>query len=273
MLTNLDANTQKALPAEEAHGLLRKPRPRVTNPASTIPAAPTTLQRCYAPLRRLLDFSAALMLLVITAPLMLLAAFVVRLTSRGPAFYTQARTGRGGRRFTIYKLRTMVDNCESLTGPRWTIPGDPRITPVGWLLRRTHLDELPQLLNVLKGEMSLIGPRPERPEFVATLDRLLPGYSKRHHVLPGITGLAQVQLPPDTDLESVRRKLQYDLYYVRHWGMLLDLRVALGTVLHMFGASFATLRKLHVVPLQVEVENAGAERSEPAPPLLHRQAA
>jgi lipopolysaccharide/colanic/teichoic acid biosynthesis glycosyltransferase len=151
------------------------------------------------------------------------------------------------------------------------MPGDPRITPVGWMLRRTHLDELPQLLNVLKGEMSLIGPRPERPEFVATLERVLPGYAARHHVLPGITGLAQVQLPPDTDLESVRRKLQYDLYYVRGWGFWLDLCVALATVVHMAGGSFDLLRRLRLVPAPEQVDTA--TETEHAPPLLHRQAA
>jgi lipopolysaccharide/colanic/teichoic acid biosynthesis glycosyltransferase len=223
-------------------------------------------QRCYAPLRRLLDFTAALTLLVVSSPVLLLAAALVRLTSRGPAFYTQLRAGRGGRAFTIYKIRTMVDNCESLTGPRWTIPGDPRITPLGWLLRRTHLDELPQLLNVLKGEMSLIGPRPERPEFIETLEQVIPDYFARHHVLPGITGLAQVQLPPDTDVESVRAKLQYDLYYVRRWSLWLDLRICVATALLMVGASFGLLRTLRIVPTPVE-------ESAPEPPLLHRKAA
>jgi lipopolysaccharide/colanic/teichoic acid biosynthesis glycosyltransferase len=160
----------------------------------------------------------------------------------------------------------MIDNCESLTGPRWTIPGDPRVTPLGWFLRRTHLDELPQLFNVLKGDMSLIGPRPERPEFVAKLERLVSDYAARHHVLPGITGLSQVQLPPDTDIESVRLKLQYDLYYIRRRGPLLDLRIALATLLHMFGASFALMRRLRVVPAPVD------DAAAPAP-LLHRHAA
>src|SRR5213078_860902 len=97
----------------------------------------------------------------------------------GPAFYSQTRVGQGGRQFTIWKIRTMIHNCESLTGPRWSMPGDPRITPVGWLLRHTHLDELPQLWNVLCGHMSLIGPRPERPEFVPDLQRAIPAYGQR----------------------------------------------------------------------------------------------
>jgi lipopolysaccharide/colanic/teichoic acid biosynthesis glycosyltransferase len=188
------------------------------------------------------------MLSMIALPVVALAALAVRLTSRGPAFYTQTRTGRGGATFTIFKLRSMVDKCESLTGPRWTIPGDPRITPIGWFLRRSHIDELPQLLNVLKGEMSLIGPRPERPEFVQELERSIKDYHDRHAVLPGITGLAQVQLHPDTDLESVRRKLVCDRYFVAHMSLWLDCRIILATGLHMFGLSFAMLRALRIVP-------------------------
>jgi lipopolysaccharide/colanic/teichoic acid biosynthesis glycosyltransferase len=268
MLTNLDTANRQDSSAEEAVDRLRKARRDTIESAFVVPAA-TSAQRIYAPLRRVVDFAAALTLLVLSGPVLLLAALAVRLSSRGPAFYTQARTGRGGRVFTIYKIRTMVDKCECLTGPRWTMPGDPRITPVGWLLRRTHLDELPQLLNVLKGEMSLIGPRPERPEFVATLERVLPGYAARHDVLPVITGLAQVQLPPDTDLDSVRRKLQYDLYYVRSWGGWLDLRISLATLVHMVGGSFGFLRRLRLVPAPAQVDAA----AEPVQPLLHRQAA
>jgi len=266
MLTNLDAaDAPETLNAQEASSRLRMPRPGVADPALPIIPEPTTWQRCYAPLRRCLDFAAALLLMTVAGPIMALVAIAVRLTSRGPAFYTQVRTGRGGQEFTIYKIRTMLHNCESLTGPRWTMPGDDRITPLGWVLRRTHLDELPQLFNVLKGDMSLIGPRPERPEFVATLEQILPGYAARHNVLPGITGLAQVQLPPDTDVDSVRNKLEYDLYFVRRWSLWLDLRICVATLLHVCGVSFDRLRKLRVVPSP----RAEAE----AQPLLHRQAA
>jgi lipopolysaccharide/colanic/teichoic acid biosynthesis glycosyltransferase len=269
MLTNLDgAVSHETIPV---HDKSERPRqPRRTRPILVPVPLPTTWQRWYSPLRRTLDLTLALVLLALTSPVLLLAALLVRLTSRGPAFYTQVRTGRGGRPFTIYKVRTMVDNCESLTGPRWTIPGDPRVTPLGWLLRRTHLDELPQLLNVVRGEMSLIGPRPERPEFVAQLERVIPGYAVRHQVLPGITGLAQVQLAPDTDIESVRHKLQYDLYYVRHWSAWLDLRIAVATVVHMAGASFTVLRWLRIVPAPVANAATAAQASAP---VLHRQAA
>jgi len=186
-------------------------------------------------MKRGVEFVAALVLLVLTGPLMLLAALLVKVTSRGPAFYTQTRIGLGGRPFTIYKIRTMIHNAESLTGPRWAIPGDPRVTRIGYVLRITHLDELPQLLNVLRGDMSLIGPRPERPEFIGELERALPGYRRRLVVRPGVTGLAQVQLPADSDLDSVRRKLQQDLYYVRACGPWLDFRLVCCTACRMLG--------------------------------------
>jgi lipopolysaccharide/colanic/teichoic acid biosynthesis glycosyltransferase len=161
----------------------------------------------------------------------------------------------------------MIDKCESLTGPRWTIPGDPRVTPIGWLLRRTHIDELPQLLNVLKGQMSLIGPRPERPEFVRELSAALPDYDKRHAVLPGITGLAQVQLAPDTDIESVRRKLVFDLHHIEHMSFWLDTRILMATALHMLGMSFERLRRWRIVP------TVSTTAASEAPKRLQRQAA
>jgi lipopolysaccharide/colanic/teichoic acid biosynthesis glycosyltransferase len=220
-----------------------------------------------------LDFTFALLLSLIAVPVVVLAALAVRLASRGPAFYTQIRTGKNGRTFTIYKLRSMIHQCESLTGPRWTIPGDPRVTPIGWLLRRSHIDELPQLLNVLKGEMSLIGPRPERPEFVRDLENALPGYADRHAVLPGITGLAQVQLAPDTDLESVRRKLVYDLHFIRHMSLWLDARILLATGLHLLGMSFTLLRTLLVVPTPAPLETNEFAGMEDEPSQMNRQAA
>ena len=139
------------------------------------------------------------------APFIFVAALLVKLTSRGPAFYSQVRLGLDGRPFYIRKLRTMYHNCERLSGPCWSTANDCRITPVGRFLRRSHIDELPQLWNVLCGEMSLVGPRPERPELIPTLARSIPGYRHRLEVRPGVTGLAQIQLPPDTDLDSVRR--------------------------------------------------------------------
>jgi lipopolysaccharide/colanic/teichoic acid biosynthesis glycosyltransferase len=202
----------------------------------------------YVPCKTAIDFVAAAVLMAFAAPVIALAALLVKLTSRGPAFYTQTRVGRNGRLFTIYKIRTMVDKCESLTGPRWSMPGDPRITRLGYILRVTHLDELPQLVNVLRGDMSLIGPRPERPEFVPELERALPCYRERLAVQPGVAGLAQVQLPADTDLESVRKKLAYDLYYIRHLSPGLDLRILCCTALYALGIPFRWSRGLFGVP-------------------------
>lgn len=220
------------------------------------PGSPSPWQRLYLALRRGLEWLTALALLVLTAPVLILAALAVKLGSRGPAFYTQTRVGAGGRLFTILKLRTMIHQCESLTGPRWCIPGDPRITRIGYLLRRTHIDELPQLLNVLLGHMSLIGPRPERPEFVVQLERAIPGYRWRERVRPGITGLAQVQLPPNTEVDDVREKVAYDLYYLRHAGLWLDLRVLGATLTRLLGFSFSLSRRVWGLPNPRRIEEA-----------------
>lgn len=183
----------------------------------------------YLPCKVVLEFAAGLVLLLLLAPVIALAAIAVKLTSSGPAFYSQTRLGRGGRPFRIIKLRTMVHNAESRTGPVWSQAGDPRVTPIGRVLRATHIDEFPQLINVLLGQMSLVGPRPERPEFVRDLEFRLPGYSDRLNVRPGITGIAQLNLPPDRDLNSVRRKLIHDLYYVRYCSPWLDFQVLVFT--------------------------------------------
>jgi lipopolysaccharide/colanic/teichoic acid biosynthesis glycosyltransferase len=208
----------------------------------------------YPSFKTAADFVLAVVLTVIALPVMAACALAVKLTSRGPAFYTQTRVGRGGRPFTIYKLRTMIHNCESLTGPRWCVPGDPRVTRTGWFLRVTHLDELPQLLNVLRGEMSLVGPRPERPEFLPQLERALPAYRQRLVVRPGVTGLAQVKLPADTDLDSVRRKLAHDLYYVERMSLWLDLRLLAGTALYAAGVKPQITGKLIGVPDSTAIE-------------------
>src|SRR5262249_9538196 len=160
-----------------------------------------------------LDFVLAAILILATSPVVLIAALLIRLTSRGPVFYRQVRLGKEGRPFRLVKLRTMRDNAESQTGPAWSSQNDSRVTPLGKLLRQTHVDEFPQLWNVLRGEMSLVGPRPERPEFVLRLERAIPFYCARMNVRPGITGLAQLRLPPDDGLESVRRKVVHDIFY------------------------------------------------------------
>lgn len=202
----------------------------------------------YTAFKPFCDAVLSLTLLVLTAPVVLLAALLVKLTSPGPAFYTQTRVGKDGQLFTIFKLRTMTHNCEARSGAVWSSTYDPRVTPLGKFLRKTHLDELPQLVNVILGHMSLIGPRPERPEIVTVLQDKIDGYTDRLDVRPGITGLAQVQLPPDVDLPSVRRKLVCDLYYIEHLTAWLDLRLLICTGLLMVGVPLRISRRLLRIP-------------------------
>ena len=217
----------------ESTGQLEKsPRPFVLEPLPN--ESVETEHRWYLPCKAALEFMIALGLSVLAAPLVVLGALSVKLTSRGPAFYCQARLGKDGREFTLFKLRTMVKDAEMLTGPVWADRDDPRITPVGRILRSGHIDELPQLLNVLLGQMSLIGPRPERPEMVPRLETELPHYGDRLKVRPGMTGMAQLRLPPDSTLQCVRRKLVYDLYYVRKVNPWLDARILLLTFARLF---------------------------------------
>jgi exopolysaccharide biosynthesis polyprenyl glycosylphosphotransferase len=176
---------------------------------------------------RLLDVSVAVAMLSLLAVPMLLVALLVKLSSRGPALYKQQRIGKGGRPFVIYKFRTMGLNAEVETGPIWAKRGDPRCTLLGHWLRRWCVDELPQLFNVLKGDMSLVGPRPERPYFVKEFSRQIPAYNQRHQVLPGMTGWAQVNgWRGDSSLE---KRIEFDLYYVRHWTVWFNLRILLLT--------------------------------------------
>jgi lipopolysaccharide/colanic/teichoic acid biosynthesis glycosyltransferase len=204
-------------------------------------------------------------LIVLAAPILLLTALAVKLTSRGPVLYSQTRVGKNGKLFTLYKVRRMLHDCEKDSGALWSTPGDSRITPIGAFLRKTHLDELPQLWNVLRGDMSLVGPRPERPEFTPALERAIPHYRDRLAVRPGVTGLAQVQLPADTDLTSVRRKLAYDIYYIRYRSVWLDLRLIACTAVHMAGVPYRALCLLFVMPRRETVENAYREHGEPQP--------
>lgn len=224
------------------------PAPGFSRDAVVRAAKSDARPRGYAVFKPAVEFALAAVLLLLTAPFTLLAALLVKLTSRGPAFYTQVRLGRGGKPFVIYKLRTMTNDSEAATGAVWCQAGDPRVTRLGRFLRATHVDELPQLVNVLRGDMSLSGPRPERPEIVARLMAKVPGYTQRLHVLPGITGLAQVQLPPDVDLEGVRKKLVCDLYYIDRLGAWLDARILACTGLLFVGVPLAVSRRLLRIP-------------------------
>jgi lipopolysaccharide/colanic/teichoic acid biosynthesis glycosyltransferase len=214
--------------------------------------------RLYWRFKRVLDIIVSAIGLMILLPVFLLVIIAIKLDTRGPIIYAQERVGKNrrrhraaivpagttlargpgdrrqadcyGRPFKIYKFRSMVADAERHTGPVWATASDARVTRVGKILRATRLDETPQLWNVLRGDMSLVGPRPERPNFVISLTRSLPEYPSRNQALPGVTGLAQVKWRYDTSIETVSRKLQYDLYYVRYGRLLLDVKIMAATV-------------------------------------------
>jgi sugar transferase (PEP-CTERM system associated) len=184
--------------------------------------------RCIV--KRIFDIIASASLIAITAPVALLAALLIAAEGPGPVIYRQERVGYRGRTFTVYKLRSMSQDAEKDGKARWAAPNDSRVTRVGRLIRRARIDELPQLFNVLKGEMSFVGPRPERPEFVAMLTEQIPFYAVRHSVKPGVTGWAQVRYSYGATVEQSVRKLEYDLYYVKNHTLLLDLFIMLETL-------------------------------------------
>lgn len=234
-------------PLETAPKSPKTDRKRVS--ADSLPDEPIAHpQRWFLVCKGCVDRLLALGLLALCTPVIAVAAVLVKLTSHGPAFYLQTRVGKDGRQFTLYKLRTMVDDAEALTGPVWADDGDPRVTPLGRFLRDTHVDELPQFVNVLLGHMSLVGPRPERPEIAAKLQWHFEQYTDRQSIHPGIAGLAQLRLPPDSTLESVRRKLLYDLYYVQFADPWLDTRIFLVTCFRLVGDVFRACGDLIGVP-------------------------
>jgi lipopolysaccharide/colanic/teichoic acid biosynthesis glycosyltransferase len=207
------------------------------------------VRRQYRVAKSYVDWLAALAMLVAAAPIIGLCALLVRMTSKGPVIYRQERVGLNGRTFTLYKLRTMRVGAEADTGPVWAQgDNDPRIEPAGHMLRRLHLDELPQLFNVLKGDMSLVGPRPERPYFVNQLRHQVPGYERRLAVKPGITGLAQIRAGADHNIRDVRRKVRLDCLYIRRMCWWVDIVIIFGT-----------LRKLAEVPSEGRALGAQAK--------------
>lgn len=232
-------------------------------------------------LKRLFDIAIASLFLVAVAPFMLLIAILIKLDSEGPVFYSQTRVGvnnrrmpsrrRGellrremigasdrrvetpvnrrvqnsfGRMFKVLKFRTMRTDAEANGKPKWCEVNDPRVTRIGALLRKTHLDELPQLFNILMGDMSLVGPRPERPEFVRWLRNVTPAYEERLMVKPGLTGLAQIHHRADLELSDVKKKVRYDLLYLKRVSVWTDIKIILGTVPLVFGVSQNDLKKL-----------------------------
>jgi len=178
--------------------------------------------------KRLIDIIISSFILTLSLPLWPIIALLIKMNSRGPVFYVQKRVGKNESLFSLYKFRSMIDKAEENEAV-WAGENDKRITFVGKILRKLHLDELPQFWNVIRGEMSLVGPRPERPEFVEELEKKIPYYSLRHFMEPGITGWAQVNFPYASSIEDSHEKLEYDLYYVSHMNMLFDVQVLLKT--------------------------------------------
>jgi exopolysaccharide biosynthesis polyprenyl glycosylphosphotransferase len=182
--------------------------------------------------KRMFDVGISALVLLAGFPVWLLIALAIRLESPGPALYKQERVGRDGERFKILKFRSMQQNAEQ-TGPQWAHRKDPRVTRVGKIMRKLHLDEVPQLINVLEGHMSIVGPRPERPEFVRKLSEEIPLYLRRLRVRPGITGWAQVKHKYDESIDDVRKKVEYDLYYIENISLRMDFKILINTVGHM----------------------------------------
>jgi exopolysaccharide biosynthesis polyprenyl glycosylphosphotransferase len=181
-------------------------------------------------LRRLIDFIGGVILLILFLPLFIIIALAIKLETKGPVFYSQVRVGKDNKQFRIYKFRSMVKDAEKKSGPVWAQRSDPRVTKIGHLMRATRIDELPQLINILKGDMSFVGPRPERPFFIESFKEQIPLYENRLKVKPGITGWAQVKWRYDETIEDVKEKLNYDLYYINNHSLWLDLKIFLLTI-------------------------------------------
>lgn len=215
-------------------------------PLALLPDAPPVIDEHLG--RRILNVSVACVGLVLAAPIMVVVAVLVKLTSRGPVMYTQTRVGLdqrapstgennhrrtkdiGGRPFRIYKFRTMQVDAEAKSGAVWATPADPRLTPIGAFLRQYRLDEIPQLFNVLRGDMNVVGPRPERPQLFESLKETVEHYPLRQRAKPGITGLAQISQQYDSCLDDVQRKVQYDLEYLRRRSLANDIKIMVKTV-------------------------------------------
>lgn len=199
------------------------------NPSTLIFAEGFRMNPIQRVLRRLFSLAVSFLALVICLPFIPFIILAVRLSSPGPIFFSQTRVGLHGELFTLYKFRTMRQDAEA-QGAVWAVKDDARVTPIGMFLRKTRIDEIPQLWNVLRGDMAFVGPRPERPEFVQWLSQEIPFYDLRHLIRPGITGWAQVRYRYGASLEETKRKLEYDLYYVKHLSIGLDLLIMFETI-------------------------------------------
>jgi exopolysaccharide biosynthesis polyprenyl glycosylphosphotransferase len=195
-----------------------------------IEVMPEIMSHSQKLLKRIIDIFISVSLLVSLMPVLLLVALIIKLSSKGSILYKQIRVGRNGVMFTMYKFRSMFQNAEEY-GPEWAGENDPRITWIGRVIRKIYIDEVPQMINVLKNEMSLVGPRPERPHFVEILKKEIPYYYKRLNIKPGITGWAQIKHKYDSSLDDVKEKLQYDFYYIENMSLKLDLKIIINTIL------------------------------------------
>jgi exopolysaccharide biosynthesis polyprenyl glycosylphosphotransferase len=181
-------------------------------------------------LKRLMDVITSFFILIITLPVIIITAIAIKFESRGPVFFKQERSGMNGTTFRIIKFRSMYEDAEKHTGPVWSSKDDPRVTKIGKIIRRVRIDELPQMVNVLKGTMSIVGPRPERPFFVEKLSQEIPYYKRRLKVRPGITGWAQVKHKYDESVEDVKIKLRYDLFYIENMSLRMDFKIIMRTI-------------------------------------------
>ncbi len=197
--------------------------------------ASLVIRKRFILVKEVVDRLVAMAGLLIFLPVLAIIGLIIKLGSKGPVFYMQERVGKDGKTFGIIKLRTMVSDAEAATGPVWASANDPRITPFGRFLRMSHLDEVPQLINVIKGEMSIVGPRPERPLFVENFKSQIPSYAERLRVKPGITGLAQVCHKYDETVKDVRRKVAYDLLYIQRMCLMVDVAIVFLTVRRLTG--------------------------------------
>jgi sugar transferase (PEP-CTERM system associated) len=221
------------IPVEEANSILEKINGKIElddlHPSAMIFSEGFRVKKGNLVLRRMMSFLIAFFGLILTLPVMPIVALLVKLTSPGPVFFSQERVGHRGKNFRVFKFRTMRQDAEA-GGAKWAIKNDPRITSIGTFLRKTRLDEIPQLWCVLKGDMAFVGPRPERPEFVQWLNEAIPYYNLRHIIRPGLTGWAQVRYSYGASLEETKEKLKYDLYYIKHMSLSLDLLIMFETV-------------------------------------------
>jgi exopolysaccharide biosynthesis polyprenyl glycosylphosphotransferase len=190
----------------------------------------TFFRRTYALTKRAIDITGSVIALILFSPVLILTSLLIKLTSNGPIFYTQVRVGKDGKNFNIFKFRTMKVDAEKTTGPVWAAKNDNRLIPAGKFIRKAHIDELPQFVNVILGDMSIIGPRPERPVFVEKFKQEITDYPKRLDVKPGITGLAQVWHHYDDDINDVRKKIKYDILYIKKMCFLTDIGILARTV-------------------------------------------